>query len=46
MATFTLLIRCAWSKADGFQSIVDDEITTDSGHGGDEEEADMEEDDE
>lgn len=38
MATFTLLIKCTWSKADGFQSIVDDDATTDSGNGGEEEE--------
>lgn len=43
MATFSLLIKCAWSKSEGFQSIVDDELTTDSGNGGDEED-EMEED--
>lgn len=36
MATFTLLIKATWSKADGFESIVDDESTTDSGNGADE----------
>lgn len=36
MATFTLLIKCYWSKEDGFESLIDDENTTDSGNADDE----------
>ena len=36
MATFTLEIKCCWTKTGGFESIVDDENTTDSGNADDE----------
>lgn len=36
MATFTLQIKCYWSKENGFESFVDDENTTDSGNADDE----------
>lgn len=36
MATFTLLIKCFWSKENGFETFVDDDTTTDSGNADDE----------
>lgn len=36
MATFTLQIKCYWSKENGFESFVEDENTTDSGNADDE----------
>lgn len=48
MATFTLEIKCSWSKSGGYKSYVTDEITTDSGNADDEDDEDdveMEDDD-
>lgn len=49
MATFTLEIKCCWTKDNGYKSFVNDESTTDSGNADDEEDdvaMDDEEDDE
>lgn len=45
MATFTLKIKCFWSKENGFESFVDDENTTDSGNADDEMDEDANEED-
>lgn len=37
MATFTLDIKCSWSRNTGYKSYIVDEITTDSGNADDEE---------
>lgn len=37
MATFTLEIKCSWSKETGYKSYVTDEVSTDSGNADDEE---------
>lgn len=37
MATFTLEIKCSWSRSGGYKSYVADEVSTDSGNAGDEE---------
>lgn len=44
MATFTLKIKCFWSKSDGFESFADDETTTDSGNADDEMDEEMDDD--
>lgn len=36
MATFTLEIKCSWSRDSGYKSFVTDEVTTDSGNADDE----------
>lgn len=47
MATFTLEIKCCWTKENGYKAFVTDEITTDSGNaddeGDDEDEVQMDE---
>ncbi|XP_031626124.1 mRNA turnover protein 4 homolog [Contarinia nasturtii] len=45
MATFTLEIKCSWSKDSGYRSYVAEEVSTDSGNAGDEEDVEMSDDD-
>lgn len=45
MATFTLEIKCSWSKDGGYKSYVTDEIATDSGNADDEDDDDVQMDD-
>lgn len=44
MARFSLKIKCSWSKDSGYKSYVADEVSTDSGNAGDEEDVDMSDD--
>lgn len=45
MATFTLEIKCSWSRDTGYKSYVSEEVSTDSGNaGGDEEDVEMSDD--
>lgn len=46
MATFTLEIKCSWSRDGGYKTYVNDEIATDSGNADDEGEGDVNMDDE
>lgn len=44
MATFSLEIKCSWSKDSGYKSYVADEVSTDSGNADDEEDVEMSDD--